>query len=1187
MLTQRTNQTPAIKIASWNINGIASKTNNKLTDPEFIKKISQHDIVLLIETKNCPPQIHVPGYNHHNLHRQQLSTAKTISGGILVLYKEQHRSGIEILKSNSDDYLWLKLKKEHFNTDNDIYLCAVYDPPPQSTYSQRITKDPLELIEEEIIKYSQSGQILLMGDFNARISDAPDYIMNDDDEYLPIYDDYTYDQTIHTRYSQDKVIDSRGKHLLEICIGNKMRILNGRCLGDTLGSYTCHTYNGSSVVDYAVASESLYKNIIYFNVQKFDGCLSDHCLISLMLRINNPINQIYNETDLFLMKRKIKWTEKIQNFFIRSINSNESDEKIKTMYSQCNTSDINSTVKALTTFLIENLPKIPFKKKNTKNYQRKGNKKWYDRSLEDLRKKLTKKGIYMSNHPYDKNARVSFFYLKKQYKKLCKQKSRQYKEKLTRKLESLQLENPKQYWKVLSELNEEHTNKIDPSTTIPPGQWYDYLYDLKQDKLNSPIEIEIRQKLEILEKTKIFNELDYQITEKEVQKAISNLKNNKSAGLDQICNEMFKCLSNSILKLVTKIFNNILLSSKNPTDWSKGYVTAIHKANDISDPNNYRCLTINSQFGKLFNRVLNSRLNNYLVKNKLIDPCQIGFQKGKRTSDHIYTLNTLIQKYTKLKKRKVYACFIDLKKAFDKVWHLGLYYKLHQMNISTNFYNIIKSMYTENEICFKYNNRITKFLKSNIGVKQGDNLSATLFNMYINDLTKSFTEECDPVYIGDSKVFCLMYADDLIILSETPDGLQTSLDILSQYCSLWKLEISETKTKIIIFENRKEHCKTIFKLGKYQLERVYEYKYLGVVMSYNGNLTPAKVDLSIRSQKAYFKLRKLLGIEIIKPKLYLDIFDKTVVPILTYGSEIWGIFNTKTTRYTKYQSPNYLYDEFIGEKLHTKLCKILLGVNQKTSNMATRAELGRYPLMTNILTNVISYRARLENLNDNSILKQSFIDDQLLHTHGCSTWYSCTEEILRTFNISKRILKYSNKTARHKVMKHIKDSYDIYFKNVIFDDTRKDPNEMNKLRTYREFKNTIKYEPYLDLNIKKDTIKKYTQFRLSSHKLQIETARHLKQSKDRNEKKIQARKCKLCNDNQDEDELHFMLNCKSYDIQRNTFIREIHNICTNTTLLTMKDLFIWLLSNEDPQILRLNIKFISTCFAERENQLKT
>ena len=87
------------------------------------------------------------------------------------------------------------------------------------------------------------------------------------------------------------------------------------------------------------------------------------------------------------MKRKIKWTEKIQNVFIKSINGNQSDERIKAMYSQCDFNDINTTVKSVTTFLLENLPKIPFRKKITKNNNRKANKKWYDRSLEDLKKK--------------------------------------------------------------------------------------------------------------------------------------------------------------------------------------------------------------------------------------------------------------------------------------------------------------------------------------------------------------------------------------------------------------------------------------------------------------------------------------------------------------------------------------------------------------------------------------------------------------------------------------------------------------------------------------------------------------------------------------------------------------------------------------------------------------------------------
>ena len=103
----------------------------------------------------------------------------------------------------------------------------------------------------------------------------------------------------------------------------------------------------------------------------------------------------------------------------------------------------------------------------------------------------------------------------------------------------------------------------------------------------------------------------------------------------------------------------------------------------------------------------------------------------------------------------------------------------------------------------------------------------------------------------------------------------------------------------MIFEPKKQQCNHNFRIGSEPLERVYQYKYLGVMIEYTGNNNSAKADLYQRSQKAYFKLRKLLNVEIIKPKLYLDIFDKTVIPILTYGSSIWGTYNMNTTRYKK------------------------------------------------------------------------------------------------------------------------------------------------------------------------------------------------------------------------------------------------------------------------------------------------
>ena len=88
-------------------------------------------------------------------------------------------------------------------------------------------------------------------------------------------------------------------------------------------------------------------------------------------------------------------------------------------------------------------------------------------------------------------------------------------------------------------------------------------------------------------------------------------------------------------------------------------------------------------------------------------------------------------------------------------------------------------------------------------MKQDDNLRSSLFNIYINDITKEFNDKCEPVLIGNSKIFCLVYADDKVVLSETPNGLQHSIDIINTYCEKWKLEINHSKSKIVIFEPRK------------------------------------------------------------------------------------------------------------------------------------------------------------------------------------------------------------------------------------------------------------------------------------------------------------------------------------------------------------------------------------------------
>lgn len=162
----------------------------------------------------------------------------------------------------------------------------------------------------------------------------------------------------------------------------------------------------------------------------------------------------------------------------------------------------------------------------------------------------------------------------------------------------------------------------------------------------------------------------------------------------------------------------------------------------------YRGISLTSNLGKHFNRVIYNWLLKFVNKHNLIHENQIGFKEQVRTSYHIFTLKSVIENSKALKK-KVFTTFIDLKKAFDTVWRERIFYKLIMSNIPANLFRIIHSMYEDTCCRIKFSNGISNEFPSTCGVKQGDVLSPLLFNLFLNDLVKSLdSSECDPIVIG-------------------------------------------------------------------------------------------------------------------------------------------------------------------------------------------------------------------------------------------------------------------------------------------------------------------------------------------------------------------------------------------------------------------------------------------------------
>ena len=106
---------------------------------------------------------------------------------------------------------------------------------------------------------------------------------------------------------------------------------------------------------------------------------------------------------------------------------------------------------------------------------------------------------------------------------------------------------------------------------------------------------------------------------------------------------------------------------------------------------------------------MNIIFKEFVEKYKILNRSQISTNRGARTSDHIFVLRILFEKYVKREKSTLFACFVDFKKAVDKVWRMGLLYKLQLMDIKGHFYNVIKDMYDKSEVCVKIGDRRTGF----------------------------------------------------------------------------------------------------------------------------------------------------------------------------------------------------------------------------------------------------------------------------------------------------------------------------------------------------------------------------------------------------------------------------------------------------------------------------------------------
>ena len=210
-----------------------------------------------------------------------------------------------------------------------------------------------------------------------------------------------------------------------------------------------------------------------------------------------------------------------------------------------------------------------------------------------------------------------------------------------------------------------------------------------------------------------------------------------------------------------------------------------------------------------------------------------------------------------------------------------------------------------------------------------------LLSRYVQGITCDINYDETSVYI---KLLVLLFADDTVLFGSSQSELQHALNQFEKYCEEMQLIVNTTKTKVIIFTNKRNIQQSTFTFQSKALDVVTDYKYLGIYLAKNGSFTLAKKQVAEQANKALFSLLKRIKDLGLPYDLQIDIFNKTIKPILLYGSEIWGYGNCD-----------------IIERVHLKFLKYIFKLKKSTPSHMIYGELGILPITTEIQYRVITY----------------------------------------------------------------------------------------------------------------------------------------------------------------------------------------------------------------------------------------
>ena len=373
----------------------------------------------------------------------------------------------------------------------------------------------------------------------------------------------------------------------------------------------------------------------------------------------------------------------------------------------------------------------------------------------------------------------------------------------------------------------------------------------------------------------------FAINREKVLKLIRSLDSKKAHGCDEISIAMIKICDFSIVEPLCLIFEDCLETGIYPSLWKKANVIPIHKKDSRRCKTNYRPISLLPIFGKLYEKIIFDSVYSHLRQNGLLTPHQSGFQPGDSTINQLLSITHKIYcSFDNVPSLETRAVFLDLSKAFDRVWHKGLLYKLECSGISGKLLTLLRSFLINRQQRVVLNGKNSRWLTVTSGVPQGSVLGPLFFLVYINDLVDGVHNDIK-LFADDTSIFSIVKDKD-----EATETLNQDLERVRLWAWQWKMQFNCDKTEEVIFSVKRtktEHPH--LHLGLDEVARKDEHKHLGLILD-------SKLDFKSHIRQAILKARRGIGmIKYLSKYVSRDVLDQVyklyVRPHLNYGDIIF------------------------------------------------------------------------------------------------------------------------------------------------------------------------------------------------------------------------------------------------------------------------------------------------------------